>query len=105
MLFTLTGWSDPRLTKTWATPASHNASKKAKEAVYMLEVMSASSCHGDSKCTYLGVASALLGEAMLMLMFLVKLLDIGSDWMYDARIAPSKEGVKEEEKLDLPYRH
>lgn len=33
-----TGWSEPRLTKTWATPASHKASKKAKDAVYMLSV-------------------------------------------------------------------
>lgn len=31
------GWSEPKLTKTWATPASHSASKKAKDAVYMLD--------------------------------------------------------------------
>jgi hypothetical protein len=79
MLFTLTGWSDPRLTKTWATPASHNASKKAKEAVYMLEAILTSICQGESKCTHLGVASALLGEAMLMLNFLVKLLNVRLD--------------------------
>jgi hypothetical protein len=30
-------------------------------------------------CTYLGVASALLGEAMLILDFLVKLLNVGLD--------------------------
>jgi hypothetical protein len=27
------------------------------------------------------------------------------DSIYDLRMEPSKEGVKEEEKLDLPYRH
>jgi len=31
--FDLTGWSEPRLTKTCSTPASHSASKKAKDAV------------------------------------------------------------------------
>lgn len=30
------GWSEPRLTKTWETPASQRASKKAKDVVYML---------------------------------------------------------------------
>ena len=30
------GWSEPRLTKQWVMPASQIASKKAKEAVYML---------------------------------------------------------------------
>ena len=30
------GWSEPRLTKQWVTPASHMASKKANDAVYML---------------------------------------------------------------------
>jgi hypothetical protein len=30
------GWSEPRLTKQWVMPASHSASKKANEAVYML---------------------------------------------------------------------
>jgi hypothetical protein len=29
------GWSDPRLTKTFLTPASHRDSKKANEAVYL----------------------------------------------------------------------
>jgi len=29
------GWSLPRLTKTWLTPYSHKASKKAKDAVYL----------------------------------------------------------------------
>jgi hypothetical protein len=29
------GWSDPRLTKTWLTPYSQSASKKAKDAVYL----------------------------------------------------------------------
>ena len=29
------GWSEPRLTKQWVTPASQMASKKADEAVYM----------------------------------------------------------------------
>lgn len=29
------GWSEPRLTKTWVTPASQSASKKAKEVVYI----------------------------------------------------------------------
>jgi len=31
------GWSEPRLTKTWLTPYSHRASKKAKDAVYLHE--------------------------------------------------------------------
>lgn len=30
------GWSDPRFTKQCVTPASHSASKKANEVVYML---------------------------------------------------------------------
>lgn len=30
------GWSEPRLTKQWVTPASHSASKKANDAVYMI---------------------------------------------------------------------
>jgi hypothetical protein len=30
------GWSEPRLTKTYSTPASHSASKKANEVVYIL---------------------------------------------------------------------
>jgi len=30
------GWSEPRFTKQCVTPASHSASKKAKEVVYML---------------------------------------------------------------------
>jgi len=30
------GWSEPRLTKTWVTPASHSDSKKAKDVVYIL---------------------------------------------------------------------
>lgn len=29
------GWSDPRLTKQWVTPASQRASKKANDAVYL----------------------------------------------------------------------
>jgi hypothetical protein len=29
------GWSEPRFTKTWVTPASHSASKKANDVVYM----------------------------------------------------------------------
>lgn len=29
------GWSEPRLTKTWETPAEKRASKKAEEVVYM----------------------------------------------------------------------
>jgi len=32
------GWSDPRLTKQWVTPASHSASKKANEVVYILDL-------------------------------------------------------------------
>jgi hypothetical protein len=31
------GWSEPRLTKTCSTPASHSASKKANEVVYILD--------------------------------------------------------------------
>jgi hypothetical protein len=38
------GWSEPRLTKQWVTPAAHRASKKANEAVYLLRFQ----CH---KCT------------------------------------------------------
>lgn len=30
------GWSEPRLTKQWVTPASQMASKKANDAVYIL---------------------------------------------------------------------
>lgn len=30
------GWSEPKLTKQWVTPASEMASKKADEAVYMV---------------------------------------------------------------------
>lgn len=30
------GWSEPRLTKTCSTPASHSSSKKANDAVYIL---------------------------------------------------------------------
>ena len=30
------GWSDPRFTKQWVTPASWMASKKAKDAVYIV---------------------------------------------------------------------
>lgn len=30
------GWSDPRFTKQCVTPASHSASKKANDVVYML---------------------------------------------------------------------
>lgn len=30
------GWSEPKFTKTWVTPASHRASKKANDVVYML---------------------------------------------------------------------
>lgn len=30
------GWSDPRLTKQWVTPASQIASKKANDVVYIL---------------------------------------------------------------------
>jgi hypothetical protein len=30
------GWSDPRFTKQWVIPASHIASKKANDAVYIL---------------------------------------------------------------------
>jgi hypothetical protein len=50
----LTGWSEPKLTKTWATPASHNASKKANEAVYMLDVRSVSFYIRMLRATYLG---------------------------------------------------
>lgn len=34
------GWSDPRFTKQWVTPALHSASKKADDAVYMAAVSS-----------------------------------------------------------------
>lgn len=30
------GWSEPRFTKQWLTPAAQRASKKANEVVYML---------------------------------------------------------------------
>lgn len=30
------GWSDPRFTKQCVTPASHSASKKANDVVYMV---------------------------------------------------------------------
>jgi len=30
------GWSEPRLTKQWVTPASQMASKKANDVVYIL---------------------------------------------------------------------
>lgn len=30
------GWSDPRLTKQWETPAAAMASKKANDVVYIL---------------------------------------------------------------------
>jgi hypothetical protein len=30
------GWSDPRLTKQWETPAAATASKKANDVVYIL---------------------------------------------------------------------
>lgn len=30
------GWSEPRFTKQWVTPASHSASKKANDVVYIL---------------------------------------------------------------------
>jgi hypothetical protein len=30
------GWSEPKLTKQWVMPASQMASKKAKDAVYIL---------------------------------------------------------------------
>jgi hypothetical protein len=30
------GWSDPRFTKQWVTPAPQRASKKANDAVYMV---------------------------------------------------------------------
>ena len=30
----MAGWSDPKLTKTWLTPACQMASKKASDAVY-----------------------------------------------------------------------
>lgn len=30
------GWSDPRFTKQWLTPALHSASKKADDAVYIV---------------------------------------------------------------------
>lgn len=30
------GWSEPRLTKQWVTPASQMASRKALDAVYMV---------------------------------------------------------------------
>jgi hypothetical protein len=32
------GWSDPRLTKQWETPAAAIASKKANDVVYILGV-------------------------------------------------------------------
>jgi hypothetical protein len=32
------GWSDPKLTKQCVTPSSHNASKNANDAVYILPV-------------------------------------------------------------------
>lgn len=32
------GWSDPRFTKQWLTPALHSASKKADDAVYIVAV-------------------------------------------------------------------
>jgi hypothetical protein len=36
------GWSEPRLTKTWDTPASHSASKKANDVVYILGLLALS---------------------------------------------------------------
>lgn len=36
------GWSEPRFTKQWLTPAPHSASKKADDAVYIV----ASLCFG-----------------------------------------------------------
>jgi hypothetical protein len=38
------GWSEPRLTKQWVTPASHRASKKANEAVYLLHFQLCQKC-------------------------------------------------------------
>ncbi len=29
------GWSEPKFTKQWVTPASHSASKKANDVVYI----------------------------------------------------------------------
>lgn len=36
------GWSEPRFTKQWLTPALHSASKKADDAVCMAAVLAPS---------------------------------------------------------------
>jgi hypothetical protein len=63
------GWSEPRFTKQWETPASHNASKKAKEVVYMLGGLTVDRlrCCPDARDDAVAVPTSLLRAVDLKL--------------------------------------